>query len=364
MARELVPLLLADLMRPAASAETGFGKFYLRQGNLRLVRPGEMETDVVLNRRLEAYQKAARYRAITQQDDVRTAISLLEAGLGQIGGGGGVLTQTIDVQGVTVGNLDENTVLEQGMTMTEIFLEMLRKRNAPLYNPPSASWRATPYQPYYEIGFRLMSVLVELLYQQNDGGIALGGAIFRNGVLASNSLTFTDQYIATTAVQSYQGYINHEAGPLKADNLGTIDPNDPNRIPAGQVVPGSLEWRGVYPWFSGISQNAGGPTGAEIYQSRKTVEPVGSLLQIPTFGPGIQYLWFAVPVGSPSYHYWFRSVLNQAQIGTGQDLFNTPTRLLVTSTGMYQNWSHEYELYVSNYQTEATQPMRISTIPF
>ena len=353
------PLILADLInKPLAPAE-GFVKFYVNATNLKLLRTDGVERDVVLDRTLEAYKKASAYRAITPQDTVKRAIELLEA---KQGGGASFLEKDVKAQGTDVGGVLDGQTLFEGMSLTEIIVRMLTKRQTQGYGVPTAAWTCAPYRPYWEVGFRVDKFDIAITFSQNDGGEWTSADISHNGTSVSSGLTYTmPGYFGITTPTRYSGFVNYAAGAAKPDNFGVIDPDDPQRIQAGRADPGVLEWRGVYPWFYGVTDNPGGPDGATIYASAgKVIEPVGSVLDVPTFGSGINFLWFAVPAGTPAFKSWYRTVLNQAQIGTPQDLFNAAKRVLVPSTGLALNWIQDYDLYVTNYATGSVDPMRLS----
>ncbi len=269
-------------------------------------------------------------------------------------GGDALLTEDITVKGVTVGNLTPETVLELGMDMTAILKEMLTKRIAPTYVLPTSSLALVPPTRYYEVGTQLAYITLHLNFQRNDAGPATQFNILRNGISAALADQFQlADYLVTNKTETFVGRVSYAAGAPKPNNMGEVATNDPRRVLAGVAISPPVEFSGVYPWFSGSVPVRADLSVDDLYAGEKTVAPVGASLQITTFGSGPRILWFAVPAGTKLFTHWYRTPLDQGDIGGPTNLFADPVKMLVTSTGLHQNWTREYDVYVTNYATEA-----------
>jgi hypothetical protein len=112
---------------------------------------------------------------------------------------------------------------------------------------------------------------------------------------------------------------------------------------------------GTQPWFYGTSDTDSIPN---IYSGNKVIAGSGGSITIPSFGSGTKYLWFAVPRNANGtqqklFTTWFRSALDNGSIGGATNLFRSPTLQNVSSVGLAANWNRDYDLYFTNYQTEA-----------
>lgn len=272
----------------------------------------------------------------------------------EIIGGDALLLEDITVKGVTVGNLVPETVLEEGMNMTEILKEMLTKRIAPTYVQPTATLAMAPPTRYYEVGVQIPYITLHLNFQRNDAGPVKQYNILRNGVpVVSRDEYQISDYLVTDKTESFVGQVAYAAGLPKPNNMGEITPNDPRRVDAGIAITPTVEFSGIYPWFYGSVQNASQLTEDKIYNDSKKIAPVGQSLQIDSFGPGSAVLWFAVPLGTKLFTHWYRTPLDQSAIGGETNLFGDPVTMSVTSTGLHVNWTQSYRVYITNYTTEA-----------
>ena len=186
--------------------------------------------------------------------------------------------------------------------------------------------------PYFEVGTILNLTL--------SGSFLPGGKeitnrkIFKNGVLwqspAGNTISYPDNIAITTTYTA-----TAESGNI--------------------TLSAGITAEAVYPWFY-WSSDVQETTGFEIYQGNKVIEPAGGELDIPGFGQGPKFLKFAVPYEAPAYTRWERSLIDGAYIGGTTDLFGAMQLITVTS----QFWTKEYQVYTSNYRTEASTPTIIT----
>lgn len=85
----------------------------------------------------------------------------------------------------------------------------------------------------YEVGASV-SVSISQTFTQNDGGAKQSEQILKNGVVVSNSSTFTETLSVPLGNTVYSGKVNYAEGICKPNNLGVIDCN--NHILAGQTT--------------------------------------------------------------------------------------------------------------------------------
>jgi len=127
------------------------------------------------------------------------------------------------------------------------------------------------------------------------------------------------------------------------DNNGSpIDIFSPNR-----------EVEFVFPWFYGTSLEALRAdvlTNTNFYtDGTKVINDGSGQITVPFSGTG--FLWFAVHNSIAVKTAWFETVLNNGAIGTPSDLFDAPVIQLVNSTGLFNDYSENYNIYVTNFQT-------------
>lgn len=101
------------------------------------------------------------------------------------------------------------------------------------YAQPSAS--LTNVSQVVEVGTVLPSVNLNVGFNQNDAGAATGYRIEQDGQVIANSAahTVTDLEIPLGSIQ-FRGFVDHEAGPVKENDLGIEDT-------AGQIQAGTVQ---------------------------------------------------------------------------------------------------------------------------
>jgi len=109
----------------------------------------------------------------------------------------------------------------------------------------------------------------------------------------------------------------------------------------------------VFPFFYGTSNEA---VRADVFSNTnfytdgtKVVNSGSGNINIPFSGTG--FLWFAIKSSEPVKTTWFESLLNNGSIGSPSDLFDAPTIEIVNSTGLFNDYSENYNIYVTNFQT-------------
>ena len=351
----LIPLQLAELTRVQAQGiEEGIVKFYLRDGALRIVRPGENERDVVLDRKLEGFVRDLSGLPVTKDDTVLTALQ-------KIGNGGGdaVLEEDVPVIGVEVGGVKTGDEFKEGDTLTEIIKRIMTKRIVQGYTQPSANLSTVPAERVYEVGVQLVNVNVRLNFLAGDAGrIRTQNITDSEGPGITSGLLVLPTLLLKETPRVFTGEVYYEDGAIKPDNFGVIDPDDPGRIRAGVVRAEPVFFQGLYPILFGSTNSPGEVTGLNLYTAgNRKVAVSGSEILIPSFGTGARYLWWAVPrLIAPRYNFWRRTALDAGRIGDPTDLFNAPFSMDVSSSGLTQNWTVSYAVYATLSPTEADLP--------
>jgi hypothetical protein len=219
-----------------------------------------------------------------------------------------------------------------------------------------------------ELGESVNDALTATFYQ-GDAGALSAIRIEKDGqVLAAGNaspLNQADALIRTLATVDYQAYANYAAGPIKPvppantpdDRLPQVrNPNAPQAAET-DLESNGVQIVGIYPWFYGSSATNGVP---DVYGTgTKVIAASSGSLFVPAFGAGAKYLWFAVPRdqagnSQKAFTSWYRTALDNGAIGGGTNLFASLVVVPVSSAGLGANWTHDYDLYFSNYQTDAT----------
>lgn len=139
------------------------------------------------------------------------------------------------------------------------------------------------------------------------------------------------------------------------------NPNAPQAAEIGLSSP-IIYFSGRVPWFYGSSAT---DTQPDIYAGNKVIADSSGQLQVPSFGSGTQWLWFAVPRNADgsaqkAFTAWYRTALDNGAIGGSSNLFRSPVRVPVTARGLAQNWARDFDLYFTNYATVADTPTTLS----
>ncbi|MDO7847640.1 hypothetical protein Q5H92_14825 [Hymenobacter sp. M29] len=251
-------------------------------------------------------------------------------------------------------------------TSEEFWETLLVKELFPAYTSPTASL-ASSTTGLVKRG-TLLSLLLTPGFSQGDAGGLTAYSLTRT-LPSSNLLTqdttppisfppYTDPYTFGEGPVSYTALFSYSQGPEKQTSQGNPAPG---QIPAGSVQ-AQVQLQGIHPWYYGASPTDTTPT---IYQGTEVIGLSNGSLTVPSFGNGSQYLWFAVPrtsgnTSQKAFTTWFRSVLDTGAIGGSSNLFRSPVTVSVTSTGLAQNWTRNYDLYFTNYPTVASTATTLS----
>lgn len=271
------------------------------------------------------------------------------------------LTEDIVVSpGISGLGVSSGDVLELGITFTEALKRILNKILYPSYSSPSAILVST-VNGYLEVGTTTNSVVTGT-FTKNDAGNMNKFEVFKNGssIYVDNTSPFTqsygDSFIIDEGAVSYQGRYYYDEGVTKNTTPAPGEPWPTGKILAGFVNSNTTQVVGIHPWFYGSSSSNSVP---DIYSGSKMISLSNGSLIVSSFGVGTKYLWFAVPKTSEGtsqklFTTWFRNALDNGSIGGSSNLFKSPVTISVTSTGLTENWTRDYDLYFSNYATEAS----------
>ena len=139
---------------------------------------------------------------------------------------------------------------------------------------------------------------------------------------------------------------------------------------------------GVYPWYWGTLSSSGASAGVNrpsvacikhemtgntcggTSGGTKVVGTSTGTIEVIFGSTSDDYLWFATPTGSTSKTCWYVDALNSGIIGGavsgGGNLFPVPETVTgVTSVGTGSWTGQSYQVYVSNYQSEALSNMEL-----
>lgn len=279
-------------------------------------------------------------------------------------GGGGALVNPITIKGIAPNVLGKNSgwTWAAGTPQETVLRDILTKFNPANYTMPGLS--ISKNAPDTIMVGDEVGVVITGAFSQGDAGSLVtmrhraGGTVFST---ANPSSVYTLLFTAAGALD-FQSSADYAQGPVKNNADGDPDPS--GQIQAGTVTSGVQTIRGVFPWMSGSMSPDGGtppasPPPAEIWAAAKRVEAIGSQITVNSFGTGARWLWFAVPQGSKTFTNWERSALDSGAIGGSSNLFRNAVTVSVSSVGLRQNWTRNYDLYMSNYATEASTPTRL-----
>jgi len=298
--------------------------------------------------------RMAKERVI-QLNDHEERITALE---NEQDGASGILGIDIPVFGITPNTIGVNPgeTLVASTTITEAIRRILQRKVPASYAAPTIT--LTKDKPSVQMVGTSVNVTLTGAFSQNDAGSLTIMRHLRDGTQFSTGNPATYNNLLFTAAGSTQFVVRAEynQGPIKQVN-GEDSPN--GRIEAGTIDSSPQTITAVFPWMYG-STTADNVTPSEIFAAAKVVEIMGGSLQVPTFGTGPRRLWFAVPQGSKTFTKWQRSVLDAGAIGGSSNLFRNAVTVAITSVGLAENWTRNYDLYLGNYQTEASTPTTLS----
>jgi hypothetical protein len=280
-----------------------------------------------------------------------------------VGAGSAVLQNDLNVVGVTVGGVTSGTSWPSGTPIETVLRDILTNVVPPNYIAPSATLAISPSTLNYEVGVAA-SITLTPTFNQNDAGAANAYSLMKNmSEIATVLAPYLDNFTITLGQFSYQAQISYNEGPTKNNNAVPPAPDPTGKILAGSVMTNIRTVNGVYPYFFGVS-DVPDVLGSDIYSGNvgKGIVRTKVVIQAPTtlvlgsgFGTGNKFLWFATPdTYNRTYTKWFRTALDQGNIGGLSDLFGAVQSVNVSSTGLATNWSNiPYRLHVSNYATIA-----------
>lgn len=177
-------------------------------------------------------------------------------------------------------------------------------------------------------------------FNQGSAGAQTAVSLERNSteIATQNPYTDTGLTSATPQTFTYQMIFDYDADVL----------------PAGTINTNTVSYNFIYPIFYGTSAD-GNVDAADIIAGTKVVS--SDTTPTVTFNSNSsEYSWIAVPASFATFTNWFITALNQGGIGPGET-FGNPTTLQVTTS----EWSNiDYELYVTNFSTEITEPLTFS----
>lgn len=299
---------------------------------------------------------------------------------------------------ITVGGLNENTdIFNTGFTC---ILEMILvpALDSLLTNPSvSTSTTPSPLQSSYEVGCTISSFIVESTfngglidptYEENTGqiltpsspragnptcyvysGTITGGTVVKTGCTDTLSIP---NLVVQQGNNSLTVTVHHESGNIVYDSKGNVQTS---ALPAGSVNT-SRAFTGIYPWFYGTVASGGAPSGSNRPTATAALVSGGTKMTTSSTGTILvnfnstsdDYIWFAIPQASTSKTRWFIDALNNGNIGgvvsPGGNLF--PAEEIVTgvnSPDTPSRWNNQtYKVYISNYQSAATQTMQLRNL--
>lgn len=264
----------------------------------------------------------------------------------------GLLSQELIAAGIgNVGGVEDNDTFAVNTPLETILFAILRNQVPPTYTAPIASL-AKNQSRYKEIG-STVSVQLTGTFTQNDGGSVLTYQLKKDAVNLSASNPYTDNHLVVEGDTDYDATYTYDDGPIKNDNLG--DPYPVGQILAGSVNTDTETITGIFPYFYGTSSTPPSTSG-DIYGGTKVVAVGSGTLTIPWSG-GTNYLWFAIHEDYATKTAWQdpNVSINNGNIGgSGTNLFNDSITIAVTSTGLTSNYTENYKVYISDYQTTPT----------
>lgn len=197
-------------------------------------------------------------------------------------------------------------------------------------------------------------------------GTALSGnktfswATTNSSNVAANSLLIRD---VTSSTVLGSGLANDGSGILDIGTITNTTPITRNwRIEGTNTNSGSFQSNNytvnsIYPVFYGVSNSAPTANQSLIDSGTKTVVNSTGTINI-TFGASGQYLWFAHPASSTTKTKWYVNALDNGNIGTISDLFNTPSTVSTDSPTVLWN-GISYKIYISNTPVNTTGNMEL-----
>lgn len=267
---------------------------------------------------------------------------------------------TVNLGSENAGSYETGDVIPSGTCFFDIFMNMLIKAIPPTYVNPTLSLSTDNTPLVKEVGIALIATFSPA-FSQNDAGSVVEYRLLLDSPSQSDIPIATisgstgdglDNRALAEGNYIYHGEVDFNDGAILNDNLGNPSPG--GQILAGTVSSNNIIYNAVYPFFYGIS-NDGVVGNIDVYSDgTKNVSVIGSSISANYNGSG--FLWFAVPSSNnnpKTYTSWFINELNQGSIGGASNLFGDPTTVSVTSSGLTNNYTINYDIYITNFSTNA-----------
>ena len=184
--------------------------------------------------------------------------------LARLGTGGGIIKEDIVVNlpQQLVGGYVNGDIITNGTELTAFVKKLARRAGAIVYVQPTVTMTSSPAQLVHEVG-SVISVSLSGFFTRNDAGALTAWEWRRNNVAFAYTQNASYANLTlTTASEAFKVLAYYGEGIAKVDNLGNIDPNDPNRVLAGVRESSPVFYRGVYYLFYGPTATAPA-TGAD-----------------------------------------------------------------------------------------------------
>jgi hypothetical protein len=270
--------------------------------------------------------------------------------------------------GKTLGTLLSGQTLQLGgRQVFDVLTQLAVEAIFPTYNVASVSLTQTAPQ-LGEVGAAVANSLTAT-FNRGDAGAVTALRIMRNAALlgavsATSPITRSSNEVRIEGRVTYRAFADYAAGlpkPVQPANTPDTRPAAVRNANAPQAAESDLGSNeayldGVFPWFCGFSDT---DTAPDIYAGQKFIAASNGALVVPGFGAnGSKWLWFAVPrkadgSSQKTFTSWYRTALDNGAIGGGANLFRNPVLKSVSSNGLAADWTRDYDLYFSNYATEA-----------
>ena len=260
---------------------------------------------------------------------------------------------------VTVGGIAAGTILT-GKTANQLLEEILVPTLYPTFTSPSESISLNPSTAIYEIGAVINTLCVTGSLNRGTISPAYGTDGYRSGTATcycytgsqisgaysctSSSLTKCAlSYAVSSGSQTWSVFTCYSAGCQPKDSKGN---NYDSICGPGQTSPVSATITGILPWYWGKKKVTNVINSSDVATGTKTVACANGTLSITYNSASDDYLWFAVPQGTPAKTSWFVCSSNQGCIGGTNNLFASSCTVSVTSS--QGCWSGcNYMVYVS-----------------
>lgn len=282
----------------------------------------------------------------------------------------------------TVGGLPALSSIS-GCTISKILEKILVPELNPVIVDPSRTFNIPVVNPY-EVGAVLNSLVATSTFNRGTITPPYGTDGYRSGaitcyhyrdfnnVVVSQACSISPatynvpSYTVVAGSRTAYGCVSYSAGMQPSGSTGTpyLSP-----YPSGTTSPIPIVINGIYPYFYGKVASGGAPSGSNrptptaalITGGTKIVGSSTGTVYINFNSGADDYIWFATPNASTTKTCWYVDATNKGNIGgaisAGGNLFPNPDT--VTSVGTVCWSGQSYKLYISNYQTCATQIMEL-----